>query len=152
MVTKLGPIAASFAGSAIITRDAPNWSGTIVGAGTDSGSGSRTKGEIAYRLGSVDQDVATRVEVTVLYNLQGALAQFSRSGLTQAFARQLIAQFFQERFRHFRLFERLRSLWNLSLSEWRLPPKRSFFAARSAVQSAKTGLSRSRAQRRSSAR
>ncbi|MCP4617872.1 MAG: 2Fe-2S iron-sulfur cluster binding domain-containing protein [Bradyrhizobium sp.] len=93
MTTKLGPIAASFAGSAAIERDAANWSGTIIGAGSDSGSGSRTKGEIAYRLLSFDQDTATRVEVSVLYNLQGALAQFSRSGLAQEFARQLVGQF-----------------------------------------------------------
>ena len=93
MITKLGPIAASFAGSAVIARDAATWSGTIVGAGSDSGSGSRTKGEIAYRLESHDQDAATRVEVVVLYNLQGALAQFSRSGLAQEFARHLVDQF-----------------------------------------------------------
>jgi len=93
MTTKLGPIAASFAGSAAIERDATDWSGTIIGAGSDSGSGSRTKGEIAYRLISLEQDTATRVEVSVLYNLQGALAQFSRSGLAQEFARQLVSQF-----------------------------------------------------------
>jgi carbon-monoxide dehydrogenase small subunit len=93
MVTKLGPIAASFAGSALITRDSANWSGTIVGAGTDSGSGSRTKGEIVYRLESTDQGQATRIDLAVLYNLQGSLAQFSRSGLAQEFARQLVARF-----------------------------------------------------------
>lgn len=93
MVTKLGPISASFAGSAAIERNEADWSGTIIGAGSDSGSGSRTRGEIAYRLTPLDQDAATRVEVTVLYNLQGALAQFSRSGLAQEFARQLVGQF-----------------------------------------------------------
>ncbi|WP_029585718.1 2Fe-2S iron-sulfur cluster-binding protein [Bradyrhizobium sp. URHD0069] len=93
MMTKLGPIAASFAGSALITRDPANWSGTIVGAGTDSGSGSRTKGEIVYRLGPIEQDEMTRVDLSVLYNLQGSLAQFSRSGLAQEFARQLVAKF-----------------------------------------------------------
>jgi aerobic carbon-monoxide dehydrogenase small subunit len=93
MVTKLGPISASFAGSAQITRDADAWSGTIVGAGSDGGSGSRTRGEIVYRLSSVDGGEATRVHLSVLYNLQGALAQFSRSGLAQEFARQLVARF-----------------------------------------------------------
>jgi carbon-monoxide dehydrogenase small subunit len=93
MTTKLGPISASFAGSAVIERDPANWSGTIIGAGSDGGSGSRTKGEITYRLESIDQDTATRVDVTVLYSLQGALAQFSRSGLAQEFARHLVGQF-----------------------------------------------------------
>src|SRR5215831_17108069 len=63
MVTKLGPIAAAFAGSAMITRDPANWSGTVVGAGSDGGSGSRTRGEIAYRLEPADQDKATRVDL-----------------------------------------------------------------------------------------
>ena len=77
----------------MIERDPATWSGTIVGAGSDGGSGSRTKGEIAYHLQSIDQDTATRVDVTVLYSLQGALAQFSRSGLAQEFARHLVGQF-----------------------------------------------------------
>jgi carbon-monoxide dehydrogenase small subunit len=93
MTAKLGPITASFAGSAVIERDPAAWSGTIVGAGSDGATGSRTKGEIAYRLQSIEQDAATRVDVTVLYSLQGALAQFSRSGVAQEFARRLTGQF-----------------------------------------------------------
>ena len=93
MTTKLGPISASFAGTAMITRDAANWRGTIVGAGSDGGSGSRTRGEITYKLDSVGQHEATRVDMSVDYNLQGLLAQFSRSNLAQEFARQLVAQF-----------------------------------------------------------
>src|SRR5262249_30877363 len=61
--------------------------------GSDGGSGSRTRGEIAYRLEPADQDKATRVDLCVQYNLQGALAQFSRSSLAQEFARQLVARF-----------------------------------------------------------
>jgi carbon-monoxide dehydrogenase small subunit len=93
MTTKLGPISASFAGTAMITRDPANWRGSIVGAGSDGGSGSRTRGEIAYRLEPVDQDKATRVDISVDYNLQGSLAQFSRSSLAQEFARQLVMRF-----------------------------------------------------------
>jgi carbon-monoxide dehydrogenase small subunit len=93
MTAKLGPITASFAGSAVIERDPAAWSGTIVGAGSDGATGSRTKGEIAYHLQSIEQDAATRVDVTVLYSLQGALAQFSRSGVAQEFARRLTGQF-----------------------------------------------------------
>ena len=93
MTTKLGPISASFSGSAMITRDPANWRGTIVGAGSDGGSGSRTRGEIAYKLESTDQGDATHVDISVDYNLQGSLAQFSRSSLAQEFARQLVARF-----------------------------------------------------------
>ncbi len=93
MTAKLGPIAATFAGSAAITRDPQTWSGTIAGAGSDGGSGSRTRGEIVYRLEDVNGAAATRVAVTVLYNLQGPLAQFSRSSIAQEFGRHLVSQF-----------------------------------------------------------
>jgi carbon-monoxide dehydrogenase small subunit len=93
MTTKLGPISASFAGTAMITRDPANWRGTIVGAGSDGGSGSRTRGEVTYKLEPVSQREATRVHISVDYNLQGSLAQFSRSNLAQEFARQLVARF-----------------------------------------------------------
>ena len=75
---KLGPIAANFAGSALVTRDQANWRGTVVGAGTDSGSASRTKGEIVYRLEPFDEGAGTRVDLYVLYNLQGSLSRNSR--------------------------------------------------------------------------
>jgi carbon-monoxide dehydrogenase small subunit len=93
MTAKLGPIAATFAGSAAITRDPQNWSGTIAGAGSDGGSGSRTRGEIVYRLEDANGGATTRVAVTVLYNLQGPLAQFSRSSIAQEFGRHLVSQF-----------------------------------------------------------
>jgi carbon-monoxide dehydrogenase small subunit len=93
MTAKLGPIAASFAGSAVIERDPPTWSGTVVGAGSEGGSGSRTKGEISYRLEPVDEGAATHVAVAVVYNLQGPLAQFSRSSLAHEFGRHLVNQF-----------------------------------------------------------
>jgi hypothetical protein len=38
---------------------------------------------------------------------------------------------FKSRSNIFQLFDPLRSLWNFSLSEWRLPPERPFFAAQS---------------------
>lgn len=53
----------------------------------------RTRGEVAYKLTPLDQDQATRVDISVDYNLQGSLAQFSRSSLAQEFARQLVARF-----------------------------------------------------------
>ncbi len=93
LAVKLGPIAASFAGSAVVERDEATLAGMIKGAGSDGGSGSRTKGEIAYRLEPVVGGQGTRVSLVVDYNLQGPLAQFSRSGLAQELARRLIAEF-----------------------------------------------------------
>jgi carbon-monoxide dehydrogenase small subunit len=93
MTVKLGPIQAGFSGSAVIERDDRALRGVIRGAGSDRGTGSRTKGEIAYRLEPEADGQKTRVSVTVEYSLQGALAQFSRSGLVLELGRRLVADF-----------------------------------------------------------
>src|SRR5262249_31666215 len=86
-------ILAGFAGSAAIERNDRDMSGIIRGAGNDRGSGSRTRGEIAYRLAPEDDGRQTRVSLTVEYNLQGALAQVSRSSLAQELGRRLVGEF-----------------------------------------------------------
>jgi aerobic carbon-monoxide dehydrogenase small subunit len=93
MTVKLGPILAAFAGTAAIERNDRDMSGIIRGAGNDRGSGSRTRGEIFYRLAPEDDGRQTRVLLTVEYNLQGALAQFSRSSLAQELGRRLVGEF-----------------------------------------------------------
>jgi carbon-monoxide dehydrogenase small subunit len=93
MTVKLGPITAGFAGSAAIGRDDAAMTGTIRGAGADGGTGSRTRGEVTYRLAPEDGGGRTRVFVVVEYSLQGALAQFSRSGIAQEFGRRLVGEF-----------------------------------------------------------
>jgi carbon-monoxide dehydrogenase small subunit len=93
MTVKLGPILAAFSGSAVIERDDRTLRGVIRGAGSDKGTGSRTKGDIIYRLAADGEGQQTRVFLTVEYNLQGALAQFSRSSLAQELGRRLVADF-----------------------------------------------------------
>jgi carbon-monoxide dehydrogenase small subunit len=93
MSVKLGPISASFAGSAVIERDDAALVGVIRGAGRDRGTGSRTKGEVTYRLAGEDDGRQTRVLLAVEYSLQGALAQFARSGIARDLARRLVADF-----------------------------------------------------------
>ena len=90
---KLGPMAASFAGSATVERDDAAMTGNAKGAGTDSGSRSRTRGELGYRLLPEAGGQQTRVAVTVQYDLQGPLAQFSRSNLARDFAARVVAEF-----------------------------------------------------------
>jgi carbon-monoxide dehydrogenase small subunit len=65
----------------------------IRGAGRDRGTGSRTKGEVTYRLEPEDEGRQTRVLLSVEYSLQGALAQFSRSGIARDLGRRLVADF-----------------------------------------------------------
>ena len=90
---KFGPMSAAFAGAAQFERDDAARRALIRGAGTDSLSSSRARGDIAYRLTGVDNDRATRVDITLDYALVGPLAQFSRSGLVRDFAGRLIAEF-----------------------------------------------------------
>jgi len=93
MSVKLGPISASFDGSAVIEREDAALRGVIRGAGRDRGTGSRTKGEVSYRLEPEDGGRQTRVLLSVEYSLQGALAQFSRSGIARDLGRRLVADF-----------------------------------------------------------
>jgi carbon-monoxide dehydrogenase small subunit len=90
---KFGPMSAAFNGAATLERDDAQQRATFRGAGTDSLSGSRARGDIAYRLVPEQGGAATRVHVTLDYSLVGPLAQFSRSGLVKDFAGRLIAEF-----------------------------------------------------------
>jgi carbon-monoxide dehydrogenase small subunit len=95
MRIKIGPIAATFAGAAVIDRDASSHSGTIRGSGRDTRAGSATRGSIAYRLVPTDDGRSTRVDITVGYALTGALAQFGRSDLIRDIVNRITHTFVQ---------------------------------------------------------
>ncbi len=88
-----GPIRATFAGTATMERNDAAMTGIIGGTGGDDRGGSRAKGRVSYALIEAKGGAGTRVELILDYQLQGPLAQFGRSGLVQAFASQLIAEF-----------------------------------------------------------
>jgi len=90
---RLGPIAASFAGSATVQRDDAALAALVKGAGSDTLSRSRTRGELRYRLSAEAGGTATRVLLAVDYDLQGPLAQFGRSELAHEVARRIVATF-----------------------------------------------------------
>lgn len=92
MRVTFGPIKASFEGVATHERNDATHMGTLSGGGSDDKRGSRVKGKVAYRL-TEQQDASTRVDISLMYQLQGPLAQFGRSGLVRDFSRRLIAQF-----------------------------------------------------------
>lgn len=90
---KLGPIVATFLGTARIERDPGNLSGRIVGIGNDRRSRSATQGEIRYQLAPIAEGAATRVDLSLGYTLTGMLAQVGRPGLVRDLAERLIAEF-----------------------------------------------------------
>ena len=89
---KFGPMSAAFAGAARLERDEIAKRAVLRGAGQDSLSKSRAQGDIAYELQAVSAE-NTRVNVNMVYALQGPLAQFSRSGLVKDFVSRMVTDF-----------------------------------------------------------
>jgi carbon-monoxide dehydrogenase small subunit len=87
----LGPIRAGFAGQGSVTRDEATRSGRLSGRGRDSGSGSSVEGEARYAVRPAG--AGTELDVTLSWRLTGSLAQFARTDLVQALARQLLRSF-----------------------------------------------------------
>jgi carbon-monoxide dehydrogenase small subunit len=90
---KFGPITAAFAGAATLDLDAERRTGMLRGAGTDSISHSRAKGDVGYTIVGTEDGRQSRVEITLDHMLQGPLAQFSRSGLVKDFVSRMVADF-----------------------------------------------------------
>ena len=95
IAVKFGPMSAAFVGAARLERDDATRTAILRGAGQDSLSQSRAQGDITYRVEALTP-VQTRVQVEMLYSLQGPLAQFSRSGLVKDFVRRMVADFGQQ--------------------------------------------------------
>jgi len=89
LTVRLGPMAASFAGTADIAFDEAARSGRIAGRGRDGGSAA--EGEVHFTLTEVDD--GSRIDVAVAYRLTGTFAQFGRSGLVQDVADRMTAAF-----------------------------------------------------------
>ena len=87
----LGPIRAGFAGQGSVTRDEATRSGRLSGRGRDTGSGSSVEGEARYAV--CPTGAGTELEVALSWRLTGSLAQFARTELVQALARQLLEKF-----------------------------------------------------------
>lgn len=91
MAIKLGPIQAQFAGTGAVVMDAAAHAGTLSGSGSDRKSGSRAKGSAGFAL--VAEGEATRLDLTLDYELTGALAQFGRIGIVQDLVGRMAQQF-----------------------------------------------------------
>jgi carbon-monoxide dehydrogenase small subunit len=96
---KFGLMRAAFAGAASLERDEAARRGAIRGAGQDSLSSSRARGDIAYTLTDEGEE-KTKIRVSIDYSLQGPLAQFSRGGLVKEFVGTMVAQFAANLDRH----------------------------------------------------
>ncbi|MBY0260409.1 2Fe-2S iron-sulfur cluster-binding protein [Methylobacterium sp.] len=90
---RIGPIAATFRGSARIARDPAARAGSVRGAGSDAGGRSATEGELRYRVEPGPAPGTARVALDVGYTLIGPLAQFGRPGLVRDLAGRIAGDF-----------------------------------------------------------
>jgi carbon monoxide dehydrogenase subunit G len=89
---KLGPLSATFDGTAKVTPDAATRTGLIDGKGADRRGGSRGTVKVTYAL-VADGAASTRVDVDADVTLSGAAAQFGRGGLITEMSQRLIGEF-----------------------------------------------------------
>jgi carbon monoxide dehydrogenase subunit G len=90
---KLGPMAASFEGKAIVTPDPATRSATIDGKGVDRSGGSRGQVKLSYSI--VPEGNGSKVSVHADVSLSGPVAQFGRTGLINEMSKRLIGEFVQ---------------------------------------------------------
>ena len=92
VAVKLGPLSATFDGTATVTPDPATHSGLIDGKGADRKGNSRGAVKVTYTLASPTAD-STVVTVDADVTLTGAAAQFGRSGLITEMSNRLIGDF-----------------------------------------------------------
>jgi carbon monoxide dehydrogenase subunit G len=88
---KLGPIAATFEGEAVVRPSPEDWAATIEGRGVDKKGGSRGQVKVDYRLATVED--GTKVGIDADVTLAGPAAQFGRTGLINEMSSRLIQEF-----------------------------------------------------------
>ena len=95
VAVKLGPMSATFDGSATVTPDAAARTGLIDGKGEDRRGKSRGAVKVTYALAPSADAKSTSVTVDADVTLTGAAAQFGRGGLITEMSNRLIAEFVQ---------------------------------------------------------
>jgi len=89
-----GPIKAEFVGEGAVVRDDSERRAMIRGTATDPRSRTRAKADIVYRTEpQPDAGDAARLVIVLDYDVQGPLAQFSRSDLVRSLVRQVVRDF-----------------------------------------------------------
>jgi len=88
---KMGPMTATFEGTATVTPDPETRTATIEGKGVDKRGGSRGQVKVVYVI--TQEGSGTRVSVDADVTLSGPAAQFGRTGLINEMSKRLIGDF-----------------------------------------------------------
>ena len=88
MLIALGPIQGRFTGAATVAYDQAGFAGTMRGEGRDQASGTRLSADAQFAVTETAAG-ASLLTLTMSYALRGALAQFARAAVVQAFADEI---------------------------------------------------------------
>lgn len=89
--SKMGPMTATFEGTATVTPDEAARTAVIEGKGVDKRGGSRGQVMVAYTV--AEEDLGSKVTVDADITLSGPAAQFGRTGLVNEMSKRLIVDF-----------------------------------------------------------
>lgn len=89
---KLGPIAASFDGTAVVTPNEADHTMVIEGKGVDRSGGSQGRVNVDVTLVGTDAST-TQVTIDSKVTLAGPIAQFGRTGLVSEVSKRLMGEF-----------------------------------------------------------
>ncbi len=90
MIVAIGPMRAAFNGIADVHYEAAVHSGRVIGRGSDRVSRSALDGEMTFTLHSAGRE-QSELELDILYQLKGPLAQFGRPAIVAEVADRLLA-------------------------------------------------------------
>ena len=90
MTVGLGPMKANFDGAANVTFDAATRSGQLIGRGGDRLTRSSVEGEMMFRLHETGAELS-ELELEIVYQLKGPLAQFGRPAIVSEVADRILA-------------------------------------------------------------
>jgi carbon-monoxide dehydrogenase small subunit len=87
----LGPITADFHGTATVESSDADRRGRLRGSGSEKSGATAVSGELVYEVRHAGN--GCQVDLTIRYQMQGRLAQFTRSGIVADFVERLTGQF-----------------------------------------------------------
>jgi len=92
MVVALGPVRARFGGTASLTYNDADQSGTVQGSGTDDAGGTRLNAGARFQV-VPDGEASCMLLISVEYGLRGALAQLARPRVVDLLAGEIAGAF-----------------------------------------------------------